>query len=87
LAEGFDQRIDELLPLLQQAISVLRINYLAEFESEALAEERLAQIKELFSERWLALDCCYNLIIEEEIYWRNGGPPMLKQQDSVEVQP
>jgi len=87
LAEGFDKRIDELLPLLQQAISVLRINYLAEFESEALAEERLAQIKELFSERWQALDCCYNLIIEEEIYWRNGGPPMPKQQKPVGEQP
>lgn len=87
LAGGFSERIDELLPLLKQAISVLRLNYLADVETEALAEERLELIKSLIAERWQALDCCYNLIIEEEIYWRNGRPRTPGQQDPAEVQP
>ncbi len=74
LAVDFIAHVDELLPLLKQKVSVLRINYLADFETEALAEKRLASIKSLLTERWQALDCCYNLIIEEELYWRTGKP-------------
>ena len=25
-------------------------------------------------DRWLELNCCYELEIEPEIYWRLGGP-------------
>ncbi len=92
LAETFIAHVDALLPLLKEQVSVLRINYLADYEAEALAEKRLALIKSLVTERWEALDCCYNLIIEEELYWRTGKPRTLSPQDlsqreSVEVQP
>jgi len=92
LAEGFIEHVDELLPLLKQKVSVLRINYLADFETETLAEQRLALVRRLVSERWEALDCCYNLIIEEELYWRTGKPrtppsPDSIQQGSTEARP
>ncbi len=87
LAEGFIARVDDLLSLLRQEVSVLRIAYLADFETAALAEKRLARIKSLVAERWASFKCCYNLIIEEELYWRTGKPRPPVLQDSAEVQP
>ncbi len=68
------ERIDGLLNILKKAPSVLRINYLADYETEDIAEDRLEKAKTLISEKWQVIDCCYNLIVEEEIFWRTGKP-------------
>ncbi len=81
LKQDYLKRIDALLGILKKAPSVLRINYLADYESEDLAEDRLAEIKQRIAEKWQAIDCCYNLIIEEELHWRTGEPRTPYQAD------
>ena len=68
-------RIDLLLTELQKAPSVLRLSYVADVEDEALVNRRLERLKTTISERWQDLDCCYQLVIEPEVFWRLGGPP------------
>jgi hypothetical protein len=29
----------------------------------------------MVSREWEALECCYKLTIETEVYWRRGAPP------------
>ncbi len=72
LAKTYVERFDALFEILKQAPSVLRLNYLADFESPSLAENRLQAVKRQLAERWQQNGCCYNLILEEEIYWRTG---------------
>ncbi|MDT8283032.1 MAG: hypothetical protein RQ982_09535, partial [Gammaproteobacteria bacterium] len=67
-------RIDLLIIELQKEGSILRLSYLAENESEDEVEDRLDAIKDLVSDRWQALDCCYRLEIESEVFWRKGSP-------------
>jgi large repetitive protein len=66
--------LDDLLAQLREQPSILRITYLAENESEALVEERVAAIRELIATRWHELNCCYDLKIEIEYFWRTGSP-------------
>jgi hypothetical protein len=68
-------RIDLLLEELRKAPSVLRLSYVADVEDEALVNRRLERLKTNISTRWSDLDCCYELVVESEIFWRLGGPP------------
>ncbi|WP_066966936.1 DUF11 domain-containing protein [Microbulbifer sp. Q7] len=68
-------RTELLLERLQEAPSVLRLSYLAENEDPGLVDRRLQAIKARIAEDWAALDCCYPLSIETEIFWRRGAPP------------
>lgn len=74
LQHSYLQNIDELITVLKQAPSVLRLSYLADYENENLAEKRLDVVKQKIAEQWEELGCCYNLMIEEEINWRTGKP-------------
>ncbi len=67
-------RIDFLITELQKEGSVLRLSYMAENELEDEVDDRLEAIEELISDRWQALDCCYRLTIETEVFWRKGSP-------------
>jgi uncharacterized repeat protein (TIGR01451 family)/fimbrial isopeptide formation D2 family protein len=67
-------RVDMLLQELRKSPAILRLSYVADVESEALVERRLENLKSRISERWEELNCCYELVIEPEIYWRLGGP-------------
>lgn len=87
LAAEFSEHVEALLPLLKQKISVLRINYLADFETKKQAKQRLKRVKSRIAERWKSLDCCYNLIIEEELHWRTGKPRNPVLQNSMEARP
>jgi hypothetical protein len=71
----WQSRIPLLITELQKAPAVLRIAYLADVEAEGLVHDRLAALKALIAERWEALDCCYRLTLESEVYWRRGAPP------------
>ena len=69
-------RVGLLLKELQKSPAVLRLSYVADVESEALVERRLELLKDQIMTGWAELNCCYELVIEPEIYWRLGGPPV-----------
>ena len=64
-----------LLDELRKSPSVLRLSYLAEVEDEELVERRLKAIKQQVLTSWQELNCCYQLTVEPEVFWRLGGPP------------
>jgi len=68
-------RIDLLLEELQKAPAVLRLSYVADVEEEPLVEKRLKKLKDDIMVAWQELNCCYELVIEPEVFWRLGGPP------------
>jgi uncharacterized repeat protein (TIGR01451 family) len=68
-------RIVLLLDELQRGPAVLRLSYVADVESEALVERRVDAIKNQIMTAWEDLNCCYELVIEPEIFWRLGAPP------------
>ena len=68
-------RVGMLLNELQKGPAVLRLSYVADVEPEKLVEQRLDLLKAQIMSEWQALNCCYELVIEPEIFWRLGGPP------------
>jgi hypothetical protein len=67
-------RINLLLDELRKAPAVLRLSYVADLEDADLVERRLDTIKREIVDAWKALDCCYQLTVEPEVFWRRGGP-------------
>ena len=41
-----------------------------------LVEQRLEALKEEILAAWDEKDCCYKLVVEPEIFWRLGEPPV-----------
>ena len=68
-------RISLLINELRKAPSVLRLSYVADVEDESLVEQRLEALKEMILDAWQEENCCYELVVESEIFWRLGGPP------------
>ena len=68
-------RISLLVEELMKAPAVLRLSYLADIEEAALVDRRVESIKQQITEAWNAMNCCYRLTIEREVFWRLGGPP------------
>jgi hypothetical protein len=62
-----------LLAELRKAPSVLRLSYAADTEDAALVERRVEAVRQQLTEAWNVED--YPLTIEQEIFWRLGGPP------------
>ncbi len=67
-------RLDLLMTELAKDPSLLRLSYLAENESESDVNDRLDAVKKEIKNRWKELNCCYQLMIETEVFWRKGGP-------------
>ena len=67
-------RIEVLLNELQKSPAVLRLSYVADVENEHLVEQRLDSVKAQIMNAWQELNCCYELVIEPEVYWRLGAP-------------
>jgi uncharacterized repeat protein (TIGR01451 family) len=82
MRELWRPRVTLLLDELQKAPAVLRLSYVADVESEALVERRLDSLKDQIMTAWKDLNCCYELVIEPEIFWRLGGPPVIRKGDS-----
>jgi hypothetical protein len=74
MREQWRPRIGMLLAELQKGPAVLRLSYLADVEDEALAGRRLDRLKGDIMQAWEELACCYELVIEPEIFWRRGEP-------------
>ncbi|HUG03681.1 MAG TPA: hypothetical protein VML92_04545 [Steroidobacteraceae bacterium] len=68
-------RLNILLEELRKAPAVLRLSYVADTEDAELVDRRLAAVKQQLTDDWKAMDCCYLLTIEPEVFWRLGGPP------------
>jgi len=68
-------RLDLLLAELRKGRSVLRLSYLADVEDKQLVDRRLAAVAQTITDSWRAMNCCYELTIEREVYWLRGEPP------------
>ena len=68
-------RVGLLLGELKKSPSTLRLSYVADIEDPELVDRRLAAVKKEIADAWEALDCCYQLTIEPEVFWRTGEPP------------
>jgi uncharacterized repeat protein (TIGR01451 family) len=75
MREQWTPRVGLLFDELRKGPAVLRISYLADVEDESLVEERLAHLKAEIMAAWEDEGCCYELVVEPEIFWRRGGPP------------
>ena len=51
------------------------MSYVADVESESLVNRRLDALKDDIMRAWEDHGCCYELVVEPEIFWRLGGPP------------
>jgi len=68
-------RLDLLIAELRKARSVLHLSYLADVEDKQLVDRRLEALDRGITDAWRALNCCYELTIEREVYWLRGSPP------------
>jgi len=68
-------RLELLMEELKKAPATLRLSYLADVEDESLVVKRVETLRRQIQEQWQAMACCYELAIEQEIFWRRGGPP------------
>lgn len=71
----WQSRIDLLLNELRKAPAILRLSYVADVEEESLVTQRIDALQEQIATAWEAQDCCYELLIEPEVFWRLGAPP------------
>jgi uncharacterized repeat protein (TIGR01451 family) len=90
MREQWKPRMSMLFEELQKGPAVLRLSYLADVEDERLVERRMDTMKKQIMESWRALisknsdcsergatnapGCPYELKIEQEVFWRRGGP-------------
>jgi hypothetical protein len=68
-------RLDMLLEELRKAPATLRLSYLADVEDDELVARRMKALEEQITSAWKAMNCCYSLTIEPEVFWRLGAPP------------
>jgi fimbrial isopeptide formation D2 family protein/uncharacterized repeat protein (TIGR01451 family) len=68
-------RLDLLLTELRKSRSVLHLSYLADVEDKPLVDRRLVAVEQTIKDAWRAMNCCYELTIEREVYWLRGSPP------------
>jgi len=79
MREMWQPRVGMLLEELKKAPAVLRLSYVGDVESEALVNRRVDALKRRIMDEWVELACCYELVIEPEIFWRRGAPPARKR--------
>jgi uncharacterized repeat protein (TIGR01451 family) len=68
-------RLDLLLAELRKSRSVLHLSYLADVEDKPLVDRRLESVAQTIRDAWRAMNCCYELTIEREVFWLRGSPP------------
>jgi len=75
MREQWKPRISLLIEELKKSPATLRLSYIADVEDASLVDKRLVALESEIMAAWKALNCCYQLTIEPEIFWRRGGPP------------
>jgi len=68
-------RLDLLLAELRKSRSVLRLSYIADVEGKPLVDRRLESVAQMLKDAWRAMNCCYELTIERDVFWLRGSPP------------
>jgi uncharacterized repeat protein (TIGR01451 family) len=68
-------QLSQLLEALKDSPSTLRLSYLGRNESERLVKRRLAWVRKVIQNSWEDMNCCYELVVETEVFWRDGAPP------------
>ncbi len=68
-------RLELLLAELRKSRSVLRLSYVADVEDTRLVDRRIEAVAQAIRDAWRAMNCCYELTIEREVFWLRGGPP------------
>ena len=53
----------------------IKCSVLADVEDKPLVDRRLEAIAQAIRDAWLAMNCCYELTIEREVFWLRGSPP------------
>ncbi len=75
LREVWQPRVEQLIEVLREQPSILRISYLADVEEASLVEERLEALRDLIEEAWRSQDeVLYRLTVETSVFWRRGKP-------------
>ena len=69
------EQLGQLLNALKDSPSTLRLSYLGRNESERLVKRRLAWVRKVIENSWKDMNCCYELVVETEVFWRDGAPP------------
>jgi uncharacterized repeat protein (TIGR01451 family)/fimbrial isopeptide formation D2 family protein len=64
--------LDTVLEQLRKRPSVLRIAYLGDTETAALARARIKALSAIIEKRWKSAGAPYTLSIETELFWRRG---------------
>jgi uncharacterized repeat protein (TIGR01451 family) len=67
-------RFGLLIKELQKGPAILRLTYLADLEDPKLVRKRVRVIKKEIVDRWKAIDGGYRLELENDVFWRLGGP-------------
>lgn len=68
LRPNYAKHMQQVLPLLHEQPSILRIAYQLEMDGDIdNAHERIGAVRAWLEEHWEEQGCCYDLIIEEEI--------------------
>ncbi len=70
----WQSKIDQLLKVLHESPSLLRLSYLADVEKEELVRSRLNELKTMIGRRWKRNEGSYLLAVETEVFWRRGAP-------------
>lgn len=86
LRDSMMPQMEAMLESLKGEASILRLSYLGRNESPELVEARLDWVRRWVDKRWSEMDCCYELVIETETFWRDGRPPA-RGTGVVEVRP
>ncbi len=66
--------IDSAIKQLKKGPSVLRLSYLGDAETNAMARARIEHVRKLLLDQWQKLNLEYKLSIETELFWRRGRP-------------
>ncbi len=68
LLPSYLSQLDSVIKLLHKSPSILRLAYhLQAHEKRSVARRRLKQLHALVKKRWTPEQCCYDLLIEDEI--------------------
>lgn len=86
LRDSMMPQMEAMLESLKGEASILRLSYLGRNESPELVDARLDWVRRWVDKRWSEMDCCYELVVETETFWRDGRPPA-RGTGVVEVRP
>jgi flagellar motor protein MotB len=68
------ESLQEVIEQLKTGPSILRLSYLGDAETNAMAKARVDQVRETVMTQWQALNLDHQLTVETELFWRRGKP-------------